>query len=128
MWYHGLLCRKCNNDKFHIMNFGEGDKAEGQVFLCVNCGAQLMLPCEGGLHEGIPVPPSPPVVEPTHEEIRLNCDRYPKKIGKKKANSCVGCTVTCPAKGKLEPTVIDRTEEAKQQGITERGSVFEIKS
>ena len=103
MWYHGLLCRKCNNDKFHIMNFGEGDKAEGQVFLCVNCGAQLTLPCEGGLHEGIPVPPSPPVEAPTREEIRLNCDRYPKKIGKKKANSCVGCTVTCPAKGKLEP-------------------------
>lgn len=31
------------------------------------------------------------------------CDRYPKQIGKKLANSCVGCTVGCLGKGKQEP-------------------------
>jgi len=31
------------------------------------------------------------------------CPRFAMKIGKKEANSCVGCTVGCPGKGKQEP-------------------------
>jgi len=34
--------------------------------------------------------------------IPLNCDHYLKKIGKKHENTCRGCTITCPAKGKYE--------------------------
>jgi len=34
--------------------------------------------------------------------VVLDCERWPKKIGKKLANSCKGCTVTCPAKGKYQ--------------------------
>ena len=32
----------------------------------------------------------------------LGCHRWGEKIGKKPARSCVGCTVTCPAKGKYQ--------------------------
>jgi hypothetical protein len=31
------------------------------------------------------------------------CMRFLRDVGKKGANSCVGCTVTCPGKGKQEP-------------------------
>ena len=64
-------------------------------------------------------PPSPPAEMPEIDPKTLKldhcgdsqippiltgaCIRYGQKIGKKEANSCVGCTVGCTGKGKQEP-------------------------
>ena len=54
-------------------------------------------------------PPEMPEVEPElsnlfgSPKVLGRCIRYGQKVGKKEANSCVGCTVGCPGKGKQEP-------------------------
>jgi len=56
-------------------------------------------------------PPEMPEVDPhltlgengTTPQVLGYCVRFKVKRGKKEANSCVGCTVGCPGKGKQEP-------------------------
>ena len=92
---------------------------------------KLLMPFagEGGLNEGavdvlerlinevnshrvdpdIPVmPPENVAITPNHKSsvqplLTGYCLRWPEKVGKKEPNSCVGCTVGCPGKGKQEP-------------------------
>jgi len=58
-----------------------------------------------------PTPPSPPAEMPPvdpllptqSEKAKMECDLFPLEKGKKKANSCVGCTTGCRGKNKQEP-------------------------
>ena len=87
---------------------------------CKNCKhLGMRLPCticlwNNDFYEPLapPSPPEMPEVDPhltlgengTTPQVLGYCVRFKVKRGKKEANSCVGCTVGCPGKGKQEPT------------------------
>jgi hypothetical protein len=94
---------------------------------CKGCSPEVRLCCWNAMaeeyqhgwndgnrfHRATSTPPEMPEVDPMPPNqagtagmgiptVLGRCTRYPMKIGKKSANSCVGCTVGCPGKGKQE--------------------------
>ena len=64
-------------------------------------------------------PPEMPAVDPSPDFpeapfIHGKCVRFHQLAGKKKAGTCVGCTVGCKGKGKQEPTKCPTCEGEKQ--------------
>jgi len=52
------------------------------------------------------------------------CVRWTEKVGKKEANSCVGCTVGCLGKGKQEPESNIMCDKCGKPGADTRKDTF----